>query len=125
MEALRSTLIEATHVALGGEVGTNNWAFPYLDEQHVQYNMELLTRADALLLGRQTYEHLSVAVSQRSRRRSPPDVSPVRATLAEPKAGLSSRAGRALRLRSFSDYVHEGAVRRALFPLGGGWGGWW
>ncbi len=56
-----STLIEATHVALGGEVGTNDWAFPYLDEQHTRYNMELLTRADALLLGRRTYEHLSVA----------------------------------------------------------------
>ena len=57
-------LIEATHVTLGGEVGTNDWAFPYLDEQHSQYNMELLTRADALLLGRQTYEHLSVAYTR-------------------------------------------------------------
>ena len=59
-----STLIEATHVALGGEVGTNDWALPYLDDQHVQYNMELLTQADALLLGRQTYEHLSVAYTR-------------------------------------------------------------
>jgi dihydrofolate reductase len=54
-------LIEATHVTLGGEVGTNEWAFPYLDEQHSQYAMELLTSADALLLGRRTYEGLSVA----------------------------------------------------------------
>ncbi len=58
------TLIEATHVALGGDVGTNNWAFPYFDEQHAQYNMGLLTTADALLLGRQTYEHLSVAYTR-------------------------------------------------------------
>ena len=40
-------LIEATHVTLGGEVGTNDWAFPYLDHQHSQYAMELLTEADA------------------------------------------------------------------------------
>jgi riboflavin biosynthesis pyrimidine reductase len=44
-------LVEATHVTLGGEVGTNDWALPYLDDQHSQYAMELLTRADALLLG--------------------------------------------------------------------------
>jgi dihydrofolate reductase len=54
-------LVEATHVTLGGEVGSNHWAFPYLDEQHAQYAMELLTRADGLLLGRSTYEGLSVA----------------------------------------------------------------
>jgi dihydrofolate reductase len=61
---MMSKLVEATHVTLGGEVGTNDWAFPYLDEQHVQYNMELLTEADALLLGRHTYEHLSVAYTK-------------------------------------------------------------
>ncbi len=59
-----SKLVEATHVTLGGEVGTNDWAFPYLDEEHVQYNMKLLTEADALLLGRHTYEHLSVAYTK-------------------------------------------------------------
>lgn len=59
-----STLIEATHVTLGGEVGTTNWAFPYLDEQFSRYTTELLTRADALLLGRHTYEHLSVAYTR-------------------------------------------------------------
>ena len=42
-------LVEATHVTLGGEVGTNDWAFPYLDEQHSRYAMELLTEADGLL----------------------------------------------------------------------------
>jgi dihydrofolate reductase len=59
-------LVEANHVTLGGEVGTNDWAFPYLDEQHVQYNMQLLTEADGLLLGRHTYEHLSVAYTRMS-----------------------------------------------------------
>ena len=57
-------LVEATHVTLGGEVGTTDWAFPYLDDQHSQYAMELLTRADALLLGRHTYEGLSVAYTR-------------------------------------------------------------
>jgi dihydrofolate reductase len=57
-------LIEATHVTLGGEVGTIDWAFPYLDEQHSRYSMGLLTAADALLLGRLTYEHLSVAYTR-------------------------------------------------------------
>ncbi len=59
-----SKLVEATHVTLGGEVGSNDWAFPYLDEQHAQYAMELLTGADALLLGRLTYEGLSVAYTK-------------------------------------------------------------
>lgn len=54
-------LIEANHVTLGGEVGSTDWAIPYLDEQHSQYQMELLMAADALLLGRRTYEFLSVA----------------------------------------------------------------
>jgi dihydrofolate reductase len=57
-------LVEATHVTLGGEVGSNEWAFPYLDEQHSRYAMELLTSADALLLGRLTYEGLSVAYTR-------------------------------------------------------------
>jgi dihydrofolate reductase len=57
-------LVEATHVTLGGEVGSTEWAFPYLDEQHSRYAMELLTSADALLLGRLTYEGLSVAYTR-------------------------------------------------------------
>jgi dihydrofolate reductase len=57
-------LIEATHVTLGGEVGTNDWALPYLDDQHSRYAMELLTEADALLLGRHTYDGLSAAYTR-------------------------------------------------------------
>jgi dihydrofolate reductase len=59
-----SKLIEATHVTLGGEVGTTDWAAPYLDEEHAQYNLGLLAEADALLLGRHTHEHLSVAYTK-------------------------------------------------------------
>jgi dihydrofolate reductase len=55
-------LIESTHVSLGGEVGSpQDWAFPYLNEEHGDYAMGLLFTADALLLGRMTYEGLSAA----------------------------------------------------------------
>jgi dihydrofolate reductase len=54
-------LIESTHVALGGEVGSLDWAYPYLDDEHMRYATELLTGADALLLGRRTYQGLSAA----------------------------------------------------------------
>jgi dihydrofolate reductase len=55
-------LIESTHVALGGEIGSpQDWAFPYLDDEHSRYATELLGGADALLLGRRTYEGLSAA----------------------------------------------------------------
>jgi dihydrofolate reductase len=53
-------LIESTHVSLGGEIGSpQEWAFPYLDEDHRKYASGLLADADALLLGRRTYEGLS------------------------------------------------------------------
>jgi dihydrofolate reductase len=55
-------LIETTHVSLGGEIGSpQEWAFPYLDDEHRDYATRLLFGADALLLGRLTYEGLSAA----------------------------------------------------------------
>jgi dihydrofolate reductase len=55
-------LIESTHVSLGGEIGSvGTWGLPYLDEDHHAYANELLHAADALLLGRKTYEGLSAA----------------------------------------------------------------
>jgi dihydrofolate reductase len=56
-----SKLIELTHVSLGGEIGSPEWAFPYLNEEHYEYVKRLLFGADALLLGRLTYEGLSAA----------------------------------------------------------------
>lgn len=56
-----SKLVEATHVALGGEQGNNAWAMPYLDDEHNAYASGLLGDADMLLLGRATYEGLSTA----------------------------------------------------------------
>ena len=56
-------LIEVTHVSLGGEIGSpQDWAFPYLDEEHAVYANDLLNAADVLLLGRRhLYEGLSAA----------------------------------------------------------------
>ena len=41
-----------------------DWAFSYLDDEHRRYSAELLAMADALLLGRKTYEGLSTAYRQ-------------------------------------------------------------
>jgi dihydrofolate reductase len=57
-------LIESTHVSLGGEIDRpQEWALPYLNEEHNDYARGLLFAADALLLGRVTYEGLSAAYS--------------------------------------------------------------
>jgi dihydrofolate reductase len=56
-------LIESNHVSLGGEVGSTDWAHPYLDDDHNAYATRLLSSADMLLLGRNTYEGLSAAYS--------------------------------------------------------------
>jgi dihydrofolate reductase len=53
-------LIEVNHVSLGGEIGSpERWAFPYLNEEHGAYSSQILQAAEALLLGRRTYEGLS------------------------------------------------------------------
>jgi dihydrofolate reductase len=54
-------LIESTFVTLGGDIGApQDWGPPYLFcEEGGQINRELLFGADALLLGRKTYEGLS------------------------------------------------------------------
>ncbi len=54
-------LIEITHVSLGGQIDPLDWAFPYLDDEHLAYAEKQLVAADALLLGRRTYEGLSPA----------------------------------------------------------------
>ncbi len=54
-------LVEITHVSLGGQIDPLDWAYPYLDDEHASYAEAQLLAADALLLGRRTYEGLSVA----------------------------------------------------------------
>lgn len=55
------TLIESTFVTLGGDIGApQEWGPPYLNcADGDALNRELLFGADALLLGRKTYEGLS------------------------------------------------------------------
>jgi dihydrofolate reductase len=61
-------LIESTHVTLGGEIGSpQEWGFPYLDDEHSEYANTLLSSADALLLGRRTYEGLSAGYTSMAR----------------------------------------------------------
>jgi dihydrofolate reductase len=55
-------LIEVNHVSLGGEIGSpDKWAFPYLNEDHIRFATAVLEDAEALLLGRMTYQGLSEA----------------------------------------------------------------
>jgi dihydrofolate reductase len=58
---LMRKLIESCHITLGGVIETNEWALPYLDEDHNAYATQLLLGADLLLLGRRTYQGLSAA----------------------------------------------------------------
>jgi dihydrofolate reductase len=57
------TLIESTFVTLGGDIGApQEWGPPYLfGPEQEEYSRALLFGADALLLGRKTYEGLSAA----------------------------------------------------------------
>ena len=61
-------LIKSTHVTLGGEIcSPHEWGFPYLDDEHLAYASKLLFGADALLLGRHTYEGLSAGYTSMAR----------------------------------------------------------
>jgi dihydrofolate reductase len=55
-------LVEVTHVTLGGQIDElDQWAFPYLDEDHNRYSSRLLEESDALLLGRISYQGMADA----------------------------------------------------------------
>ena len=50
-------LIESTFVTLDGVIGSpEKWGGPYWDDEHNAYGQSLLDRADAVLLGRATYD---------------------------------------------------------------------
>jgi dihydrofolate reductase len=70
-------LIETTLVTLDGVIGDTapstaphaspeKWGYPYWDEEHGAYAHKLLFAADALLLGRATYEGFAESWGQRS-----------------------------------------------------------
>jgi dihydrofolate reductase len=61
-------LIESTFISLDGDISHElmNWAPPYWDDEHHEYEGKLLFSADALVLGRETYDAFSVSWPQRS-----------------------------------------------------------
>jgi dihydrofolate reductase len=55
-------LVESTFVSLDGSIeNPQNWSPPYWDDEHRAYASKLLWDADALLLGRKTYEGFAQA----------------------------------------------------------------
>jgi dihydrofolate reductase len=55
-------LVESTFVTLGGDIhAPQEWGPPYWDDEHAAYAQKLLFAADALLLGRTTYEGFAEA----------------------------------------------------------------
>jgi dihydrofolate reductase len=55
-------LVESTFVSLDGSIeNPQNWSPPYWDDEHAAYARKLLWDADALLLGRKTYEGFAQA----------------------------------------------------------------
>jgi dihydrofolate reductase len=55
-------LVESTFVSLDGSIeNPQNWSPPYWDDEHNAYSRKLLWDADALLLGRKTYEAFAQA----------------------------------------------------------------
>jgi len=60
-------IIESTFVTLDGVVSApEKWSAPYWDEQHDEYSGALLRDADALLLGRTTYQLFAGSWPERS-----------------------------------------------------------
>jgi dihydrofolate reductase len=60
-------LIESTFVTLDGVINApQRWSPPYWDQEHADYASKLLFAADALLLGRATYEGFAQAWPSRS-----------------------------------------------------------
>lgn len=60
-------LIESTFVTLDGVIeDPQNWGPPYWDDEHSAYSQKLMSKADALVLGRKTYEGFAESWPQRS-----------------------------------------------------------
>jgi dihydrofolate reductase len=60
-------LIESTLVSLDGVFGDpHRWATEYFDHEAERYALELLSEADAMLMGRRTYEFFAAAFPHQS-----------------------------------------------------------
>src|SRR5262245_28724606 len=60
-------IIESTLVSLDGVMGDpHTWAMEYFDQEAEQFALALLSEADAMLMGRGTYEFFSMAFPHQS-----------------------------------------------------------
>jgi dihydrofolate reductase len=60
-------LVESTFMSLDGVISNpQEWSPPYWDEEHAGYAQELFYAADAMLLGRKTYEGFKQAWPERA-----------------------------------------------------------
>lgn len=60
-------LIESTFVTLDGVISNpDKWGAPYWDDEHYKYAQDMLFAADALLLGRKSYQSFSATWPQRT-----------------------------------------------------------
>jgi dihydrofolate reductase len=60
-------LVESTFVSLDGVIeNPQDWSPPYWDDEHMAYAQKLFSDADAMLLGRKTYEGFAEAWTQRA-----------------------------------------------------------
>ncbi len=60
-------LVESTFVTLDGVISSpEKWGPPFWDEEHAAYNNDLVFAADALLLGRKTYDIFAASWPTRS-----------------------------------------------------------
>ena len=67
--AMTRKIVESTFVSLDGVISDpQNWSPPYWDDEHSAYAATLLGPAEALLLGRATYEGFAAAVAATLRR---------------------------------------------------------
>ena len=74
-------LIESTFMTLDGVISNpHEWSGPYWDDEHSGYAGSLLTEADALLLGRATYEGFAQAWPTRSATGTPTRSTPCPST---------------------------------------------
>jgi dihydrofolate reductase len=53
-------LVESTLISIGGDIGAVDvWGLPFIDDEYQAYSSKLLSDADALLLGRKTYQQFA------------------------------------------------------------------
>jgi dihydrofolate reductase len=87
-------LVEMTHVSLGAQIDElDRWAFPYLDEDHNAYAGHLLGEADALLLGRISYEGMADAYLRMAEQAPPGTPADFIARMNEIPKFIASRTG--------------------------------